>query len=381
MSIKSIVLWLILTILLIIFLTRLGNSVKDDYTTPCDQGDKKTFFRLNKSCDNKMSIDLHPCFEQVFKELGLKEAKRPRCSNILMLENITFMEDAVDTVVSNNMLLASQFLYGMKGSDMLAGKNNLMIMVRRHMSQDDIDRFFPRTYIMSFKPDLEKLKQEYNKNTMYILKSNKQRQQGYQITNNLEYIEQNKKDFVVCQELLQDPLLVNGRKINIRVYMLILLKKDQISFYIYQNGFMYYTPKPFKAGSSRSDENITTGYIDRAVYENNPLTISDLSKHLGAESFDTLWKNTKECFSKITRCYRDFLLKENTGVPGVKFMIYGCDIAPDSKLDVKCMEVNKGPDLKYKDERDKEVKFNMVKQMMQMVLYGKTDDPVLFESV
>ena len=36
----------------------------------------------------------------------------------------------------------------------------------------------------------------------------------------------------------------------------------------------------------------------------------------------------------------------------ISFQLFGCDIAPDKDLNVKLIEINKGPDLGGKDERD-----------------------------
>ena len=53
---------------------------------------------------------------------------------------------------------------------------------------------------------------------------------------------------------------------------------------------MYYTPKFFQPNSIDKDRNITTGYIDRQVYVENPLTTQDF-RIFGkerAEHFDNM---------------------------------------------------------------------------------------------
>ena len=42
-------------------------------------------------------------------------------------------------------------------------------------------------------------------------------------------------------------------------------------------------------------------------------------------------------------------------------MLLGCDLAIDYKLKCKIMEINKGPDLSYKDSVDSMIKFSLVK--------------------
>ena len=43
---------------------------------------------------------------------------------------------------------------------------------------------------------------------------------------------------------------------------------------------MYYTKEYFKTNSLEYGPNITTGYIDRQVYQENPLTLDDFRKYL-----------------------------------------------------------------------------------------------------
>ena len=82
------------------------------------------------------------------------------------------------------------------------------------------------------------------------------------------------------QELLQDPYLIDGRKINMRFYILVICNNSNISVYAYNNGFMYYTAEKFTTDTQEFGPNITTGYIDRNVYEHNPLTLEDFRKYL-----------------------------------------------------------------------------------------------------
>jgi hypothetical protein len=208
---------------------------------------------------------------------------------------------------------------------------------------------------------------------VYILKKNVQRQEGNLITNDPQTIlDGGKQDYVVAQRLLTDPMLVGGRKVNMRVYLLVTIPPGAQSalFFIYDNGFMYYTPKywnPSSAASQDPDVHITTGYIDRQVYAENPLTFRDLEGHIGREQYAKLWLNITGVMSTVRQTYEHRLAQQNAAHPGTKFLIYGCDMAPDSSLEVKPIEINKGPDLSYKDERDRQVKFDMTRDAFELV--------------
>ena len=54
------------------------------------------------------------------------------------------------------------------------------------------------------------------------------------------------------------------------------------------------------------------------------------------------------------------------------FQLFGADIAPSEKLDAH-LEINKGPDIGGKDERDSKLKYNMLKGIFDLVDTKKCD--------
>jgi hypothetical protein len=184
---------------------------------------------------------------------------------------------------------------------------------------------------------------------------------------------------VVCQDLLQDPLVVGSRKVNIRIYLLIVVdESNSVSFYMYEDGFMYYTPTPWTPNTTLISTNVTTGYIDRQVYVDNPLTLVNLMTLLGKVPGDLLMNNIKSKLARVCSIYSDNFKTSNATYPGKKFQIFGCDIAPSATLDCTIMEINKGPDLSYKDDNDKAVKLEMVKNALRLVGIIRNEQPMGF---
>ena len=62
--------------------------------------------------------------------------------------------------------------------------------------------------------------------------------------------------------------------------MLVVCAGGKISAYIHSDGFLYYTPKYYDPDDMDFDKHITTGYVDRKVYELNPLTLQDFRDYL-----------------------------------------------------------------------------------------------------
>jgi tubulin polyglutamylase TTLL7 len=215
---------------------------------------------------------------------------------------------------------------------------------------------------------MEEFKKEYDKNKLYIMKKNVQRQEGIIITKDYDKLTNGIKDeFIIIQELLQNPFILNGRKINLRVYILVVVKNNKCSTYVYNDGFMYYTPQFFVKGSADIDRNVTTGYIDRKVYEENPLTHEDFRIYLGRDEAKIVFYNVYELIKNVMSPFQEHLVKFQAFPGSTQFQLFGADVAVNNDLSSTLMEINKGPDLSYKDKRDGEVKKNLIEDMFNLV--------------
>lgn len=225
------------------------------------------------------------------------------------------------------------------------------------------------------------------------MKKNIQRQEGLLITRDIELIKKS-QEYAVAQILLQNPYLINGLKINLRVYILVTCHKDTTNIYVFNNGFMYYTKQPFVKNSMESDNNITTGYVERKVYTENPLTHEDFKYYLDLTEGEHYHKNntrslnnaerqikqdgfllSQVVFNNIMILIRDVFMsfkgkickstsqiyKDNS------YQIFGADVAISDKLQAQIIEINKGPDLDAKDERDKMVKTKLTNDMFELI--------------
>lgn len=325
--------------------------------------DPISYYRLNDALDTTQpSMELQPVMTEVLKDckriVGRTDVYM-KCQ-FLLFESLNFIDQTLSKLYIPTTV---RYIYGIRGSDDMASKSNLAITIK----EKGFHEIIPITYVPERDEDMQELIKNHDDSKIYIMKKNIQRQEGILITRSLDEIMKNLKDYVVIQELLKDPYIISKRKINIRVYLLVTVDKQQCQFYIYNNGFMYYTAAFYEPDSIDPEKNITTGYIDRKVYEENPLTIKDLEQYLGKQNFSLLWNNLKTVVQKLQLCYSDLLLKKNSNLPGTKFNIYGVDIAVDSKLNVVLVECNKGADMNFKDKRDGEVKENLVKDCFTLV--------------
>jgi hypothetical protein len=174
-----------------------------------------------------------------------------------------------------------------------------------------------------------------------------------------------------------DPYLIKGRKINMRIYLLLKCNQEQhtMNAYVYNDGLIKYTRTKFSNTIINHDTQITDGLIERSIFKTHPLTISDLCHDylIDQERKNTLWNNIVNLFVDVTQSYRTITdINEFDGGKN-HFIILGCDIAPDKKLNMKLIEINKGPNLVEKDKKESFLKCNMFKQALITIGFINSD--------
>lgn len=277
-----------------------------------------------------------------------------------------------------------QRIFIIHDADNISAKDYLWKILVQYHGLDQAKELMPNTYIMYSPEDMERFKKEYVKGKLYIMKKNIQRQEGLKITDSYDEIMNSINSYVVVQELLQDPYIIDNRKINMRFYILVICNEENIDVYTYNDGFMYYTKEPFKMNSKDTGPNITTGYIERKVYEINPLTHEDLRKYLdkpdrllnqseqmiiksGLRISDVTFKRIYNLLHKVFLASASHICTGNKLKSAITFQLFGADIAVSNQLWPTIMEINKGPDMGAKDERDYAVKKNCTKDMLRLL--------------
>jgi hypothetical protein len=292
------------------------------------------------------------------------------------------IEDIKKKNISENINGKNVRIFMLKNTDYLVSKIVLWLIIKYHFGKEDATNLMPYTWNLNNKDDINDFKNKFIKGKLYIIKNNTQRQEGLVILDDLEKIINSNNKYLLVQELLQDPYLINGRKINLRVYCLFIKdKKGNTRVSIYNDGFMYYTPDLFEKNTKEFSKNITTGYVDRKIYEENPLTHEDFRAYLDSNrnlsEIENNVRNVKNIkiseyiFTQINgllkavfNIYLDILSIDNLGIG---FQLYGADIAINDKLNPSLMEINKGPDLSAKDIRDRNLKLKLSEDILKSV--------------
>jgi hypothetical protein len=378
----SYILTILLFALIILFILSYGPSNEND-----NINSKKTNYGWSQNvCNYKMTNTI----QQVLDDYNIKRVDN-HLSDIIFPCTYDEINKEIDEFKPNENPNAKFFI--IKDADQIIGKDLLWFNLVNYYGILKASSIMPMSYILINPDDINRFKKDFNKNNLYILKKNIQRQEGLKITNNLDEILDAKKDnYVIVQKLLQDPYIIsdninntiNNRKINMRFYILVVCKYNNIYVYVHDNGFMYYTPESFIKGSLDMNSNITSGYIDRQVYDVNPLTHHDFIKYLDNSErqlniYETHIRNqqliiSNVVFKRIYDLLRDVFIavynkinKNSKIFDKISFQLFGADIAINNQLIPSLMEINKGPDLGSKDKRDGDVKYKVVSDIFRTI--------------
>ena len=344
-----------------------------------------TFYRFNEHMTKHNSIRVLRVFQEIFHSHDITFSDNAENTCILFFHTLDQMKHTTFTTTPS-IYRNIKWCYSLRSLDRYCCKAGIFQILRTNLSEQTLYSIFPISYIVNNDNDMHSLLTNFDslrkKNTIFILKKNVQRQKGCTLTVDKEYIHKARKNtYTIIQHILQNPFKINHRKINIRVYLLIHVHVNNISMYIYKDGFIYYAAKPFVNNSMDRDVNITTGYIDRQIYIDNPLTIQNLQTQFSSEQNLLFEKNMIKLFTIICKSIKPIIYKLDVVEESIfknKFNILGCDIAVDNDLNLKLMEINKGPDLDYKDFRDKNVKYNMIQDSLRIVQVINDNVPTNF---
>jgi hypothetical protein len=261
----------------------------------------------------------------------------------------------------------NKYIFGVNGCDWVVSKNGLWAILRNKYGRDKARYIMPESYILHSSDEVKLLKGIFN-NDIYILKKNIQRKNGLKITSDYnEILNGYKNGYKVAQKYITNVFLVNNRKLNIRVYMLIIHGVYK-HMYIHRDCKCIYTNKEYNDDIRDFESNITSYNMDYVIYNQNPYSIEELNDYINKKhniDVDIFGKIMKLMELVAVAC-KDKIYKSSNIKYARTYQLFGADIILDDNLVPYILEINKGPDMKIRCERDK-----ILKEKVYRDVYGK----------
>ena len=264
-----------------------------------------------------------------------------------------------------------QKIFGINGCDLIVSKNNLWHLLQKAYGREIAKTIMPETYILSKIEDIQLFRKRYNPEHIYILKKNIQNKKGIHLTKDIDEIELAKYDkYKIVQEYITNVFLINKRKINLRMYLLFVCENNITDAYLYKEGKCIYTNKDYNTDDITDKEsNITSINLNQEIYNDNPFSFEELKIFLNSRNYNSelLFQRIRQHLVKLYNAVKDNLCNLENLKKNVSFQLFGVDVIFDNELKPYILEINKGPEMKPKNNRDKDMKLKLNKDMLNIV--------------
>ncbi|GAW81416.1 tubulin tyrosine ligase-like protein 1 [Plasmodium gonderi] len=193
--------------------------------------------------------------------------------------------------------------------------------------------------------------------------------------------ERDRPEQYIVQEYIQNPLLIGGKKFDIRLYVLIM-SYYPLTIYLYRSGFARFSHTYFKNEKDKMNDitmHLTNVSIQKNAegYDDNvggkwfvrELFLYMISRY-GYKNIMTLIQNIENCIIQSFLAVHKIIINDKHC-----FELYGFDILIDSNLKPWLIEVNSSPSLSANTDEDYTLKFNMLDQLMSLINIEKYNIP------
>jgi hypothetical protein len=261
-----------------------------------------------------------------------------------------------------------QNIFGICGSDTIASKSSLWKVVSEHYGREFASKLIPESWLLKDNREFPLFKEQFTADKIYILKKNVQRKKGIKLTSDLEEVENAYKNKYVMVQEKHDSIIINKRRLNLRIYVFVVYKNGKKSVYIHDSAKVLYTSKDVEENSSSNSEEfetlITNSYVtDLEIYNKNPLTLNKLLVYLE----ENRGVNSVVMKQKIYAVLKNVMIALLPRVCNCKnmrdqnmYQMFGADVLIDTKFKPYVLEFNKGPDMKHKDDADYKLKKKVI---------------------
>ena len=370
----------------------------------------------NKETDNDLKF--YKCSKYLNNkptELGLKDAGYSKITDksgnweLYVPCGYNYVEDElreidlnkVNNGKSNNKILK---VFGIDGCDKIASKNYLWKLLVTAHGRNGASQIMPLTYQVADQIDMKYFKNEFDENQIYILKKNIQQKKGIKLMKG-DYQKIKKEaindNYKVIQTYLNNPYLINQRKVNLRIYLAIicypssmfetdflndthqiLLSNNKVNknrtitkYYLYNEGKCIYTNQDYSNDIENTESHLTSVNLDEKIYESNPESLQDLKNYLGDNKYNVLWKQILDLMRKTAIATEKNVCKYENINQTIRFQLFGGDIIlgikdnsnnynnnrhintnSNSNIVPYLLEFNKGPSMKYVSPNDEKLK-------------------------
>jgi len=346
---------LLLLIILFIFIF-LCKSVKyENFNNP--QNNENNFLTYYR-CKDKM---LGKIMKDIFDTNNITQTNDNW--NIYVPCGYNNVENELKTISMKNNI-SNKYIFGVNGCDTIVSKNKIWECLLKCYGREKAKTLMPESYILDDPNEIMEFRRQFNPNEkeIYILKKNIQRKEGLKLTRDFfEILNGSEEEYRVAQKYITDLYLINDRKINLRIYLLIVIKNNSVYFYLCGIGKCIYTNKKYNDNDLDFESNITSYHLDMSVYNENPRDFEQLRTYIDTKNQikddgKKLFNNIELLMKEVSLCLSKNFYQSKNIEGSITFQLFGADVIFNNELKPYLLEFNKGPDMNPRDILDENMK-------------------------
>ena len=287
----------------------------------------------------------------------------------------------------------NKYIFGINGCDSIVSKNQIWESLVKCYGRKHASTLMPESYVLDDPNEMMLFRKNFNPSgtDIYIMKKNLQRKEGLKLTKDFfEILNGSSEDYRVVQKYIRNLYLINDRKVNLRIYVLIIIKDSMIYFYLSDIGKCIYTNKKYNDNDFDFESNITSYHLDMTVYKQNPRDFKELIEYINIDKNNQgninnqdnnqdnykqrnnkygniLFDNIELLIRDVSKCLSKNVYQSKNIEGSVTFQLFGGDIIFDKELNPYLLEFNKGPDMSPRDNKDELMKNKVQSDMFRMV--------------
>ena len=255
-----------------------------------------------------------------------------------------------------------QKIFGIDGCDTIVSKNEIWNSLEKKYGRSIAKTLMPETFIIDKPADIALFKKHYKSTNLYLMKKNIQRKLGIKLTNNInEILNNTDTKFRVIQEYAKDLYLIDNRKINLRIYLLITCRNGKVKAFVHRLGKCIYTNLDYIKNDLNPERHLTSLNITGDIYKTRPQTFNELQTHLGAKKYELLMNNLYSNLILVMKATSHRLCNLSNLKNNVTFQLFGLDYIFTNSMYPYLLEMNKGPDMNPKNNTDIEIKTKVIR--------------------
>lgn len=260
----------------------------------------------------------------------------------------------------------AKYIFALKGCDKIVSKNSLWEILVIAFNRSGASTIMPDTYILSDVNDYYMAQNQIASGNVLICKKNVQRKQGLKFAFIQEDLaDARDEDYKIAQVFFTNTLQIKGRKINMRLYFVILKNAKNIKFFINNNGKILYTNKT-TGNEITFDSHITSYQMDSNIYETEqlPHNFYEFKKYIGNEKYNIIWKKILQKMKYVSNAISN-VFNDDKFNDQICFQLFGIDMIINGD-EPYLLEINKGPDMIPKCNKDIVLKNNIYEETLAL---------------